>query len=406
MQCPSCKVEIERDDAWICPGCNRVLNAAALVGDLGDLADEGSAPITNVDIDNASIEARIVDNISIDESFQGDEDIPQMLTGFDVNDDGHVAAVAYYSAGTSRVIMPDAVPTVTELADFTICTPYQEHILELVDGQSTVREISQNTELEPREVAIALLSLFDDGLIQLEGLEARPTGDIEPLAPEPPPVLNTQYLLELQVPPTEEPPPEIPRIAEPPPMAEPPPAEPEKPRVVRTATTPWGRKAEDLYEQALKDRDEGNLVSAQMNIKLALTFDKKNATFHKTLKKIEEEIKASGLGDAADREEQAKGFYKQATDKEELGDIDGAIELLEKAIAYSKQARFMNRLGVIIAMSQGDLEAGRKWIEDAIALSPRSQLYKKNLIKVDRAIERKKKKDKRKSLLGFFARDR
>src|SRR5262249_35033605 len=88
-------------------------------------------------------------------------------------------------------------------------------------------------------------------------------------------------------------------------------------------------KAQKLYEVALKDKAEGNLLSARMNMKLALTFDPSNDHFQKAFEELQ---KMGPLANASTTamKSRAREYYDLATQKEELGDVDEAIALLEK----------------------------------------------------------------------------
>src|SRR5688572_24474125 len=78
----------------------------------------------------------------------------------------------------------------------------------------------------------------------------------------------------------------------------------------------------------------------------------------------------------------ARQLYAQATRAEELGDVDEAIDLLEKAIVESKEAAFYNRLGVILAMKKKEFLRAQELIEQALKLAPGNSTYQHNLGKV------------------------
>jgi tetratricopeptide (TPR) repeat protein len=65
-----------------------------------------------------------------------------------------------------------------------------------------------------------------------------------------------------------------------------------------------------------------------------------------------------------------------------MGNIDKAIELLEKALSLSKEAGIYNRLGVILAMRKKEYARGQELIEKAIELAPKNETYQHNLSKV------------------------
>lgn len=167
-------------------------------------------------------------------------------------------------------------------------------------------------------------------------------------------------------------------------------------------------KGHKLYEQALKDKAEGNLLSARMNMKLALTFDPGNEIFSTALAELEasDDGKRASPGPAG--RSKAREYYDAATEAENAGDVDEAIAMLEKAIAESKQPAFLNRLGVVLAMKKHDFVRAQSLIEEAISLAPGNVTYEKNLHKIlSRAATADvgpSKKDKKGGLLGFLGR--
>jgi tetratricopeptide (TPR) repeat protein len=210
-----------------------------------------------------------------------------------------------------------------------------------------------------------------------------------------------------------------PRGPEPP--ARPPPAEPplEAPKPVDPPDSPSGSgdrvdpvrasKAAKLFEQALADKTAGNLVSARMNMKLALTFDPTNELYARAFEEIAANPEAAPKASSPGRT-RARELYDAATEAENEGDYDEAIHLLEKAIGVSKQAAFHNRLGVILAMKKQEFERAQTLIEKAIELSPGNPTYERNLQKILSMAAthgmRKQKKAKRGGLLGLFGRRR
>ncbi len=140
-------------------------------------------------------------------------------------------------------------------------------------------------------------------------------------------------------------------------------------------------KAEKLFEQAQKDKAEGNLVSARMNVKLALTFDPRNEQYMVEFEKLNRNPKAKPRSISSLRNE-ARALYEKATEAERRGDIDRAVQLLESAIAKSRRAPFLNRLGIILAMKKRQFERAQTLLEEAVQLMPSNTTYARNLHKV------------------------
>ena len=140
-------------------------------------------------------------------------------------------------------------------------------------------------------------------------------------------------------------------------------------------------KAERLFDQALKDKEEGNLVSARMNMKLAVTFNPSNELYATAYEELSRDPAAKPRSISTVRS-QARDLYDKATEAERHGDIDRAVELLEKAIERSRRAPFLNRLGVILAMKKRQYIRAQALIEEAIELVPTNTTYERNLQKI------------------------
>lgn len=167
-------------------------------------------------------------------------------------------------------------------------------------------------------------------------------------------------------------------------------------------------KAQKLFDQALKDKAEGNLVSARMNMKLALTFDPSNELYQQAFEDLSKNPDAV-IGGTPEGRSRARQLYDEATEAENHGNVDRAIELLEKALSESKQAPFYNRLGVILATKKGEYVRAQALIEQALELAPGNTLYEKNMSKVlskAAAAEMRPDRggDKKGGLLGFLGR--
>lgn len=162
-------------------------------------------------------------------------------------------------------------------------------------------------------------------------------------------------------------------------------------------------KAQKLYEQALKDKAAGNLISAKMNLKLALTFDPTNPMFRQAL----EEIAKNSPEQAASR---AKLLYDKATTAERLGNVDEAILLLEQALGEAKDAAYFNRLGVLLATRKREFQRAQELLEEALKRSPGNATYEQNMGKIlqlaaKAEVEaREDRGPKKRGLLGFLGR--
>ncbi len=165
-------------------------------------------------------------------------------------------------------------------------------------------------------------------------------------------------------------------------------------------------RGQKLFDQALKDKAEGNLVSARMNLKLAMSFDPSNEIYQQAFDELSRSPEAKVQRPVG--RTRARELYDAATEAESRGDVDGAIELLEKAIQESRQAAFLNRLGVILAMKKHDFLRAQQLVEQSIELSPSNATYEKNLQKILSmaaiGVGSKDQKQAKKGLLGFLGR--
>jgi hypothetical protein len=140
-------------------------------------------------------------------------------------------------------------------------------------------------------------------------------------------------------------------------------------------------KAQKLFDEALKEKAEGNLLSARMNMKLALTFDPSNELYQKAFDELNKGGALQNMSLSASRM-RARELYDMATQKEEMGDVDEAIALLERAMHESKEPAFYNRLGVLMAVKKKDFTRAQQLIETAISMAPSNTTYQHNLGKV------------------------
>jgi len=165
-------------------------------------------------------------------------------------------------------------------------------------------------------------------------------------------------------------------------------------------------KAAKLFAEALKDKAEGNIVSARMNMKLAISFDSSNSLYHEAYQEL---LKAAPIGSANAAVSRARELYDKATTAEKLSRFDEAIELLEQAIEESKDPAFFNRLGVLLAMKKNEFDRAQSLIETALEMSPGNSTYEHNLSKVlqraaAQSMKGQPKKEKKDGILGFLGR--
>jgi hypothetical protein len=222
-----------------------------------------------------------------------------------------------------------------------------------------------------------------------------------PPVPAPPPaMLGAEFLTE--IPPSNV----APSPVQPPPAPPPPPAEP-APRRNSVAPRSGSAVAADasakavpdhrieektaarLYESAMTDKAEGNLVAAQMNLKLALTFAPTHPTIRAALMEVSRKVETSTRSEG-------RKLYDKATEAERMYRVDEAIQLLEKALELEQDPATYNRLGVLLAMKKRHFDRAIELIEVAIEKAPSNVAYKANLAKVQGMAQTKKERDEAK----------
>lgn len=152
----------------------------------------------------------------------------------------------------------------------------------------------------------------------------------------------------------------------------------------------------------MDDRAAGNLVSAKMNLKLAMTFDPANEKYKREYAEVAGTVVEMP---ASERGAKARQLAEKATQSERLAQYDEAISLLEQAIADVRDPAYLNRLGVILALKKGELDRGRKLVEEAIRAggSKKNPIYESNLEKIKTRLQKKdprNKEVKKQGLLG------
>ncbi len=309
MLCPSCATEVEVG-TWFCPVCAHQLqddpsppplDAGGHLDTQRDatFVDEVSRTIAWADTPQVTAEALIVGEVSeVSEPAR-------TYHGAVAREDGSTPAYQLYASPDAvRLDDPTVAPRRTSQAPGDDLTPYEQFVYEEVDGQRTLGEIQAAGLLAPAEIQVSLLTLIERGLVSLA----------PPPPPAPMPTLDPSFLVE--IPETPRPPPvPTPTLAAPPAprgrivsLDAPPPPPASRPSVpaphatvVRARSSepapaslpprrahdapPLGArdvrldKARELFGAAMVDRAAGHVVSARLNLKLAIAFDPENTPY-------------------------------------------------------------------------------------------------------------------------------
>lgn len=327
IRCASCGLDLLVARSSGCPRCGAKLRAepdAKILGDLSGVPGDFSV------LEGASAEA-----------------------------DGTTSTFFFYSS--SGLVGTDAVLVRTSLDQRKVpCTPYEIFVLGAVDGRRSIRDIRRGSLLRRREMLITVLTLLEKGLVEV----AAPVGP--PHVPEVEPEASTEdiladYLREGAA---------LPPMLDPAFLVEdvrPPP---------RARDDEGLRRARRLYETALEDEARGELLSARMNLKLALTFDAKNRTYLAKLEEVSRAIRTPKV--------RAPGRIPQEIiTAQREGRLDRAIELLEARVASRpNEPETLNMLGVLLAMHAAQYKRAADLVERATELAPTNETYAQNLAKI------------------------
>lgn len=424
MLCPSCGTEV-RDDAWFCPQCAYQLKE-----------DVAAPPLSTMLAVDTQRDATFVEEVSRTIAWAGAPEITaealivgeasdtgeaaQVFHGAVAQGDGSTPAYQLYAfASGSGVEDAAAVVQRTSVDPGPDLTPYERFVYDEVDGRRSLGEIQAAGLLAPAEVQVSLLTLAERGLVVVA----------PPPPPAPLPTLDPSFLVELSSSPGLKP---LPRIAAAPspvvpvddltpppraasiapetararPTAPSPPrsrpsaapatatvvrARPSEPPPVaaparRTDISPPGPrdvrldKARQLFSAAMVDRASGNVVSARMNLKLAVAFDPDNATYHEAFAQLGQ-AQTVGAEPMISRPAAQKA-YDEACAAEARGDVDKAIKLMESALRLGDDPVILNRLGVVLSMRRGDTKRAQTLLSRAVELAPSNPVYTHNLSKV------------------------
>jgi hypothetical protein len=389
--CPVCQYEIEDAGVRACPNC-------AFAFDGEDDAPSVTRPrLEGYQTDETTEPGR--DGFFIGEvTEEGDDDDPAdaMIVGFLDSDrepsmiqsakataNGRVKSVLIYATGSSSsILQPWAVPAVIAREESATMSPYEAKAFSLIDGQRSAREIHRLSGLRKHHVEGALLTLLDRGIIRLRSVrpDVKSPSSNEPVYPS---EMTEDDLGETNERGAREPedkrddtlrihlPERGPKIG----------GKAEAPAKPKESPLPeMNARARKLVLQAEKDAEAHDWAAAQRNLKLALTFDPGNAALKKlagerTNKMPKVEPKAASVSPV-------RATIDSATECESAGDVDGAIEILERALKTQKDAAIYNRLGVILATRKKDFTRGRELVERALELMPSNETYRHNLGKI------------------------
>ena len=170
------------------------------------------------------------------------------------------------------------------------------------------------------------------------------------------------------------------------------------PRPSQQSKVPFeqARKAEKIYEQAIKDHAEGRLSSARMNVKLAVMYDPTVPAYQDFLN----ELDRAGAGAKSPNAGKSRELllFEQASEAEGKGDYEGAVELLEQAIEIAPRAAALhNRIGVVLSVRLKRHEEALAHLRTAVEIEAGNIVFMNNYSKVTAMLDSELEKAPEKS---------
>jgi tetratricopeptide (TPR) repeat protein len=236
-------------------------------------------------------------------------------------------------------------------------------LLDLLEGPQAVQEIERQGVLSRSELELALVSLSTRGLVDLSS-EPPPSPSPSP-SPRLTPPANAKVERRLV---------QAPKA----------PSQDRERATIEsladgTLKMTLRSKAEALGRAASRDKATGSVISARMNLKLAIALDPGNPAWVEAL----EDLSAPpGQQRGRNPDDPAWRRFDEAVAAEGRGDIDQALRLLRAALQLQEHAAFYNRLGVLLATKQHQLVLGERMLRRALELEPGSHVYVQNLAQI------------------------
>lgn len=138
-------------------------------------------------------------------------------------------------------------------------------------------------------------------------------------------------------------------------------------------------KAEQLARAAQRDRRTGSVLSARMNLLLAMALAPDEPSYARAL----EELSARASGPAGTTGgTPAEQRYEQARRLEAAGQYAQAIVQLRAAIELEERGAYYHRLGVLLAVHQRERALGERMLRRATELEPENRQYVQSLAKI------------------------
>lgn len=224
VRCPKCGRETQ-DDAVICGGCDFILDSSFLGDDIMDAerdhrvkaSAKASAKVQSSSSKPSSPKAKgkrrakprgtppgvtdksraapdALESWAADSLILGDLDDDEVAS-FHASDTGlaqrEVTMARMYVGGSIQaLLMPDAIPEVAPDVTFESVklTPFERHVLELVNGKRPVARIKAKARLKDDDFQTALALLADKGFLRLKGrakkVKKKPPGRAPQIADE------------------------------------------------------------------------------------------------------------------------------------------------------------------------------------------------------------------------------
>ena len=172
MECPKCGRDVE-DGAFICPSCEFILDTSFLGDDITDEEQHRRANARKKGVRGSGAYGE--DAMILGDALQTgvQESFASVDAGVSVREVTHTRF--YIGGSVAQVLDPDAVLEVPPhaLDKKPKLTPFEEHVLELVNGKRSVARIQKKAPMEAADCKAALAMLAEKGVVRLRGFKRK-----------------------------------------------------------------------------------------------------------------------------------------------------------------------------------------------------------------------------------------
>ncbi|HEY4222636.1 MAG TPA: zinc ribbon domain-containing protein, partial [Myxococcota bacterium] len=167
MQCPKCGREVQ-PGAFICPGCEFILDTSFLGDDITDDDKEKRVPTKAFAAGGKASSGEFGEDAIILGDGQGE------YSDFSSRDAGgltrEVTQARFYIGGaTAALLHTDAVPEIAPgIVEGSLrMSPFERHVLSFINGKRSIGRIQKKSGMDDSEFKVSVSMLADKGIIRL-----------------------------------------------------------------------------------------------------------------------------------------------------------------------------------------------------------------------------------------------